>query len=217
MTTEAADVLKDIELLKEINESARHWEKLVFDNVKMFFKVVSLALGAAGAVIGWSTVTRPTQKVVIVMFLVTAIVVSSYALKAIRSTEAYLRGFYLRRDGIASQNPALKLRDKTNESGSTLDAIGACFWLAILLSTLLVIVTVTALEPSRSLLDGSRLSGADLSAVHGLTQKDLEGACGDASTKLPAGLKLKQCSDSSVQKPAAESDTQGNVEPSSKK
>jgi hypothetical protein len=31
MTIEAA------ELLKEINESARHWEKLVFENVKTFF------------------------------------------------------------------------------------------------------------------------------------------------------------------------------------
>ncbi|MCI4664728.1 MAG: pentapeptide repeat-containing protein [Neomegalonema sp.] len=36
-------------------------------------------------------------------------------------------------------------------------------------------------------------SGADLSTVIGLTQKQLNRACGDARTKLPVGLTLKTC------------------------
>jgi len=89
----------------------------------------------------------------------------------------------------------------------------ACFWLAIVLSALLVIVTVTAVEPNRSLLEGSKLSGADLSLVRGLTQKDLDGACGDSSTKLPAGLKLKPCSESAAPNPGGDADPKDNVEP----
>ena len=35
----------------------------------------------------------------------------------------------------------------------------------------------------------TRISGADLSAVKGLTDTQLQIACGDATTKLPSGLK----------------------------
>ncbi len=46
---------------------------------------------------------------------------------------------------------------------------------------------------------GARLSlasfrGADLSHVKGLTQKQLNEACGDAYTRLPQGLSVKTCS-----------------------
>jgi uncharacterized protein YjbI with pentapeptide repeats len=48
-------------------------------------------------------------------------------------------------------------------------------------------------------LAGARLSsasfrGADLSHVKGLTQTQLDEACGDAATKLPRGLSVKTCS-----------------------
>ncbi|HEV2560857.1 MAG TPA: pentapeptide repeat-containing protein [Rhizomicrobium sp.] len=36
--------------------------------------------------------------------------------------------------------------------------------------------------------------GTDLTAARGLTQKQLDEACGDAQTKAPAGLKVKTCS-----------------------
>ena len=35
----------------------------------------------------------------------------------------------------------------------------------------------------------TRIAGADLSAVKGLTEAQLGTACGDAATKLPPGLK----------------------------
>ena len=53
-------------------------------------------------------------------------------------------------------------------------------------------------------LDGADLTGAiltitsikgtDLTHTKGLTQKQLDGACGDADTKVPAGLAVKTCS-----------------------
>src|SRR6478609_5946658 len=41
---------------------------------------------------------------------------------------------------------------------------------------------------------GTELSGANLTHVKGLTQKQLDVACGDAKTKLPPGLKVHTCS-----------------------
>jgi uncharacterized protein YjbI with pentapeptide repeats len=46
---------------------------------------------------------------------------------------------------------------------------------------------------SRANLSGANLSGAEMANVTGLTQAQLNSACGDASTKLPAGLHIPQC------------------------
>ena len=42
-------------------------------------------------------------------------------------------------------------------------------------------------------MDGTNLSNADLSLVAGLTQTQLDGACGNMHTRLPAGLALGYC------------------------
>ncbi len=42
-------------------------------------------------------------------------------------------------------------------------------------------------------LDNANLSGSDFETAKGLTQTQLDTACGDASTKLPKGLKLQAC------------------------
>ena len=42
-------------------------------------------------------------------------------------------------------------------------------------------------------LSGANLSGADLSIAKGLTQQQLDTACGDPSTRLPAGLSVRAC------------------------
>ncbi len=43
-------------------------------------------------------------------------------------------------------------------------------------------------------LSGANLSGADLKITRGLSQAQLNGACGDASTKLPNGKTIPSCS-----------------------
>lgn len=43
-------------------------------------------------------------------------------------------------------------------------------------------------------LSGANLSGADLELVRGLTQSQLNAACGDSSTKLPSGKTIPTCS-----------------------
>ena len=51
---------------------------------------------------------------------------------------------------------------------------------------------------SGSTLDGARLgaklSGANLADIEGLTQDQLDGACGDTGTKLPSDLSVVPCS-----------------------
>lgn len=42
-------------------------------------------------------------------------------------------------------------------------------------------------------LRATRLNGADLSSALGLTQEQLDEACGDEATKLPRGLRLARC------------------------
>jgi uncharacterized protein YjbI with pentapeptide repeats len=42
-------------------------------------------------------------------------------------------------------------------------------------------------------LSGANFSGAEMDRAIGLTQAQLDGACGDASTKTPRGLRLRPC------------------------
>jgi uncharacterized protein YjbI with pentapeptide repeats len=41
--------------------------------------------------------------------------------------------------------------------------------------------------------NGAILSGADLREAEGLTQRQLDHACGDADTRLPRGLRVRSC------------------------
>lgn len=42
-------------------------------------------------------------------------------------------------------------------------------------------------------LDGTNFSGAEMDRARGLTQAQLNGACGDEATTLPRGLRLRPC------------------------
>jgi uncharacterized protein YjbI with pentapeptide repeats len=48
----------------------------------------------------------------------------------------------------------------------------------------------------RTVLKGANLSGVDLTYAVGLAREQVEGACGDASTKLPPSLTLSPCTES---------------------
>jgi uncharacterized protein YjbI with pentapeptide repeats len=46
---------------------------------------------------------------------------------------------------------------------------------------------------ARARLDGTNFSGAEMERARGLTQHQLDSACGDTSTRLPLGLHLGSC------------------------
>lgn len=46
---------------------------------------------------------------------------------------------------------------------------------------------------SRATLNGANFSGAQLTRTTGLTQSQLNRACGDSSTELPSGLRIPAC------------------------
>lgn len=181
---------------KEINAHTRHWEALVFDNAKTFLNLVALALGAAGAVVLWPSVSRFAQLAAIALFLIAASAFSVCAIKVITSIQNYLQGFYARRESLEHED--LRLRDEISGAGRTLPMLKLGFVVAILISLSLLLVAF--MEPPRSTLEGARLPGADLSTVSGLSQRDLEGACGDSLTKLPTGLTLRHCPSSALPK-----------------
>lgn len=225
-----------LEQWKEINAYSRHWETLLFENSKNLFTLLTLTFGAAGAVLAWTSVSRPTQRLAIELFLWAAIVIASFALVTIFSTRNHLKGFYQRRkkleeaSGLQLKEPAKSwfkrvVVGSTKEeelswsqrvalsSGWTPLAVAACFLGAIFLAGYFILATRK--EPDRPFLKGARLMGANLSFVEGLTQADLEGACGDAATKLPVGLTLEYCREvSAEQKSPQPSGEQKQVQPS---
>jgi uncharacterized protein YjbI with pentapeptide repeats len=42
-------------------------------------------------------------------------------------------------------------------------------------------------------LEGTNFSGAEMDHARGLTQRQLDAACGDSTTRLPSGLRLRDC------------------------
>jgi uncharacterized protein YjbI with pentapeptide repeats len=53
--------------------------------------------------------------------------------------------------------------------------------------------TVDGADFTGAVMDITSIKGTDLSHAKGLTQKQLDQACGDADTKAPAGLKVHRC------------------------
>jgi hypothetical protein len=187
---------------KEINENARHWETLVFENATTFINLVALALGAAGAVVVWPSISHFAQTTAIVLFLIAAAAFSACAITVIVSTKNYLKGFYDRRHELEASTQDLRLRNTVTGPGSTLAALVLAFVVALVISLFLLAAAVA--EPPRAILEGAKLSGADLSSVRGLSQRDLQGACGDSSTKLATSLTLRHCSPVSDARPDAQ-------------
>jgi|KBSMisStaDraftv2_1062788.scaffolds.fasta_scaffold97357_1 hypothetical protein len=190
--------VSNFEILKEVNESIRHWEALLFSNAEKFFTVVAICVGAAGAVVAWSDVAFETKRFVITLFLGMAAIVSVCAVAVIWSTKNYLSGFYNRRANLKGDGQKFAMRSEDSRereadnrilpsAGKTVWALTSCFIVAAVLCPLLIWVS-WGTEPKRPLLAGARLEGANLSAVRGLTQSDLDDACGDAGTKVPAHL-----------------------------
>jgi uncharacterized protein YjbI with pentapeptide repeats len=96
---------------------------------------------------------------------------------------------------------SLATADRTNFGGADLSiavlygvrATGANFNRANLERAILVGGYFNGSNFSRANLNGANLSGAELSNARGLTQNQLNNACGDEATILPRGLVIRRC------------------------
>ena len=82
------------------------------------------------------------------------------------------------------------LRD-INTFGAVLE--GSNFSNADLTNASLVGAWLQGINWSGAKLQGANIAGSDLSRARGLTQEQLNSACGDDSTRLPAGMTVPNC------------------------
>lgn len=102
---------------------------------------------------------------------------------------------------IRQADLTIAIADRTNFTGANLSltnmfgmrATGANFTGANLDEAQLVGAYFGASQFSGARLRGANLSGADLSNARGLSQDQLNTACGDATTALPQGLTVPAC------------------------
>jgi hypothetical protein len=125
---------------KVVVEHIRHWEKLLFDEAKNYFTVVSGAFGAAGAVVAWSSIPRSSQIIAICIFLGSAFLVSLLGGISVISKQNYLSRFYARRNELEIESGgllALRKAKGDEKSGKTIHALVGGFIVALLVSFLL--------------------------------------------------------------------------------
>lgn len=70
---------------------------------------------------------------------------------------------------------------------------GASFRNADLTRAVMVGAYFGSADFTGAVLTGATLSGAEMATVRGLTQSQLNTACGDEATELPAGLRIAAC------------------------
>ena len=102
---------------------------------------------------------------------------------------------------LRQSNMTLAILDDVNFSGANLSIAnmygarftGASFKKADLTDAILVGGSFEGTNFEGATLKNANISGAEMSRARGLTQGQLNTACGDAHTQLPSGLKVQQC------------------------
>ena len=111
------------------------------------------------------------------------------------------RGLNLSRSRLRQSDLSLSVMNRTRFTGADLrdvEAYGGVFSSsnfagANLTNASFVGAYLEGANFSGATLSGLNLSGAQLSRATGLSQGQLNGACGDASTVLPRGLRIPAC------------------------
>jgi hypothetical protein len=185
---------RDFETFKEINASIRHWETLLLGTAKDFISYLGLAFSAAGAAVAWSNTTWNTRRIAVCLFMLVCIGLAGCAYNILTSQQGYLDRFYKRRrEDIFKEMKLSEDKVQGDPSGTTVQRLRRLFLGAVIVAVGVLIGAIAIGNPMPGTLDGARLQGADLSRVTGLSQKDFDGACGDANTKVPAGIYLTTC------------------------
>lgn len=102
---------------------------------------------------------------------------------------------------LRQSNMTLATMDRVSFTGANLSIAnlygarftGASFKNADLTDAILVGGSFDGANFSGANLTRANISGAEMSRARGLTQGQLNKACGDASTELPSGLNVQQC------------------------
>lgn len=112
-----------------------------------------------------------------------------------------LRDLDLSGSRLRQSNLSLAIMDGSRFDGANMSIanmfgarfVGASFRNTNLSDAVLVGTYFNASNMAGANLTGANLSGAYLSDVRGLTQRQLDQACGDADTLLPPGLRIADC------------------------
>lgn len=102
---------------------------------------------------------------------------------------------------LRQSDMTLATMDRVNFNGANLSIAnlygarftGATFRKTDLTDAILVGASFDGADFSGANLTNANISGAELSRARGLTQAQINRACGDNSTELPGGLKVQQC------------------------
>jgi uncharacterized protein YjbI with pentapeptide repeats len=105
--------------------------------------------------------------------------------------------------GADLTNTCVKARDLTGANFDGANATLMCMSFANFTRATFRGTDLSGANLAHAILDGADLTGAvmsitslkgtDLTRVKGLDQKQLDQACGDAETKVPAGMKVRSC------------------------
>ena len=112
-----------------------------------------------------------------------------------------IKGLNLSGSRLRQSDMSLSTFDDSNFSGADLSVsnlFGTRFNRCDLSNTNLESATLVGAYLGSSSLSGANMSGANISGAElqlakGLTQSQLNSACGDAATRLPAGLSVPRC------------------------
>lgn len=111
------------------------------------------------------------------------------------------RGLNLSGSRLRQANLNLVVMNRTNFSGADMRDVdaygavlgGASFARANLANASFVGTYLEGANFSGADLSGANFSGAEMTTARGLTRRQLAGACGDASTRLPPGFSIPPC------------------------
>jgi uncharacterized protein YjbI with pentapeptide repeats len=112
-----------------------------------------------------------------------------------------LPGIDVSRSRLRQANLSLATMNNANFSGVDLSVAnlfgarftGASFANANFTDAILVGAHFGGANLRGAVLNGANLSGAEMQTTRGLTQQQLDTACGDSATRLPSGLRIGMC------------------------
>jgi hypothetical protein len=184
MTTEETQ----LEVLKEINLTIRHWETLILATSKDHLTYIAVTVGGIGTAMAWPAYQWDLRNRIVQFLLVVAILLSISGACTLASQKNYMSRLYEERGKLLLWPVP---RNKSRLAGWTVPVS-----ISVLAFTGVCAVLGLRYFPERpaGILASVRLGkDTDLSMTDGFVQSDFEGACAIGEVKPPPGVNLKKC------------------------